>query len=51
MTAASASDRLTLNRYDAAVGYGTPQSFARAFMEKRGLTPTQWLERASAADV
>ena len=25
-----------------AVGYGTPQSFARVFMERRGKTPTQW---------
>jgi AraC-like DNA-binding protein len=33
----------------AAVGYGTPQSFARAFMEQRGLTPTQWLAQESAA--
>lgn len=41
----------TVKAVAAAVGYGTPQSFARAFMEKRGLTPTQWLERASAADV
>lgn len=41
----------TVKAVAAAVGYGTPQSFARAFMEKRRLTPTQWLERALAADV
>lgn len=40
----------TVKAVAAAVGYGTPQSFARAFMEKRGLTPTQWLARASTAD-
>lgn len=40
----------TVKAVAAAVGYGTPQSFARAFMEKRGLTPTEWLQRAPAAD-
>jgi AraC-like DNA-binding protein len=33
----------TVKAVAAAVGYGTPQSFARAFIEQRGLTPTQWL--------
>lgn len=35
----------------AAVGYGTPQSFARAFTGRRGLTPTQWLATKSSTDL
>lgn len=39
----------TVKAVAAAVGYGTPQSFARVFMEKRGLSPTEWLQRAPEA--
>ncbi|SMP80122.1 AraC family transcriptional regulator [Noviherbaspirillum suwonense] len=33
-----------------AVGYGTPQSFARVFMERRGKTPKQWAAHVEKPD-
>jgi AraC-like DNA-binding protein len=40
----------TVKAVAAAVGYGTPQSFARAFMERRGMSPTQWLANMEKLD-
>lgn len=41
----------TVKEVAAAVGYSTPQSFTRAFTERRGMTPTQWLATTSVADL
>lgn len=40
----------TVKEVAASVGYGSPQSFARAFIDRTGLPPTQWAARMEKPD-
>lgn len=44
------SQNRTVKEVAAAVGYGTPQSFTRAFLERTGLPPRRWLEGIEKPD-